>query len=60
MVSKATAERLVQLSRAAAGQTTKRPVKDILKGERTVAGKYAMPSKPVAPEPVQGQSEGNE
>jgi len=57
MVTKATAERLIQLSRAAAGQETKRPVADILKSERSAAAQFVPPAQAVAPPAVVESSE---
>lgn len=45
-MNKAMIERLTQLTLAAQGKPTKRPLDEILRSERTAAGKY-IPRQPV-------------
>jgi len=45
-MDKASIERLTELTLAAQGKPTKRPLKDILRSERAVAEKY-IPRQPV-------------
>lgn len=49
-MDKATIERLTQLTMAAQGKPTKRPLKDILLAEKVVASKY-IPRQPVTKTP---------
>jgi len=46
-VDKATIERLTQLTLAAQGKKTKRPVDELLKSERAAAEKYIVRPPPV-------------
>lgn len=49
-MDKATIERLTQLTLAAQGKPTKRPLKEILLAEKVVASKY-LPRQPVTKTP---------
>lgn len=51
MTDKAQIERLTELSRLAAGQSTKRTPAEILTAEKSAAGKYIPKPKQAAPAP---------
>jgi len=57
MATKAQLERLTQLSRASAGKSTKRPVKEILASEKLAASQYIPRGTPLAPAEVTPQGE---
>jgi hypothetical protein len=54
-MDKAQIERLTQLTLAAQGKATKRPLKDILRSEKSAAARY-IPKQPVTKTP-EGTSE---